>query len=209
MHANTAQAEKAQHAWEAANDVISRLSSEQHQELSRVLNSIEELNSLLYSSTAQTASSLHSTASALSTELVWLPLLFNLFLFNLSQQSALLSVHDLTSLPDIYARLLNTHSALTTSQAAQELRQHQLLVTLEALETRVNAMVDKMLAGAARVERSLDDADTRIQTMGGVFNKSYLSLGILTFSLVLWIGHNNLRSLSGGVGMIGKTSSHL
>lgn len=57
------------------------------------------------------------------------------------------------------------------------------------------------------MEKSLDDAETRIQGMAGLFGRSSFALGTLAFSLVLWLGRDNWRSMAGGVGVIGNIRS--
>lgn len=64
-------------------------------------------------------------------------------------------------------------------------------------------MVSTMLTSASKVEKSLDDAENRIQSMGGLFGSNSLSLGVLAFSLALWLGKQNWRSTTGVFGILG------
>lgn len=45
--------------------------------------------------------------------------------------------------------------------------------------------------------------------MAGLFGRSSVALGTLAFSLVLWLGRENWRSMAGGIGVIGNTHSFL
>ncbi|KAF8243185.1 hypothetical protein K440DRAFT_637719 [Wilcoxina mikolae CBS 423.85] len=199
---------KVEEAWKEADQSISLRSNEHHQELSKavqVVNQVRnrshiqkftkaeiqmQINTILASTTLKSAQDLNDAAKSLSADL----------------ELAELSTHQLSSLSTLYVNLLTTQDALSESQKEQEALQNRLLQSLELLEPRIEQMVSTMLSSASKVEKSLDDAENRIQSMGGIIGTNSLSLGILAFSLVLWLGRENWRSMAGIVGVLVGTS---
>ncbi|KAF8539790.1 Tht1-like nuclear fusion protein-domain-containing protein [Trichophaea hybrida] len=177
---------KVEEAWKEADQSISLRSNEHHQQLSKTVQVVNQINTILASTTLKSAQDLNDAAKSLSTDL----------------ELAVLSTHQLASLSTLYVNLLANQDALSKSQREQETLQNRLLQSLELLEPRIEQMVSTMLSSASKVEKSLDDAENRIQSMGGIIGTNSLSLGVLAFSLVLWLGRENWRSMAGIVGFL-------
>lgn len=185
--------------------MISQASTEQHRGLSNVVHTIEEvrhhscrstvdannsyqINTLLKATAEKSVQSLDETAESLSVALT----------------NAVVTANDLSALSILYTSLLSTHEAMLRTQEAAESRQQELLTTIAKLEPRINGMASTLLLSAEKIEKSLDDAETRLQSMGGMWNKNAAALILMALSAALWFGRENWRGALGIAGLMSE-----
>lgn len=120
------------------------------------------------------------------------------------KKSAIAASNQLSTLPEIYSRLVGSLELLSDSQREQEERHTRLVKVLDDLEPRIQTMVDFMLTGAAKVGQSLDEADNRLQSLG-TFSNKLISFAMLALSLALWMGRDMGRYILGTVGICGMS----
>lgn len=155
-------------------------------------NNSSQMDSLLQAAAEKSARSLDEKAETLSVAL----------------SNAVLIANDLSSLPAVYSALLLTHEALQRSQESlqrsQDAAEARVLNTVAELEQKVNGIASGLLLSTEKVSKALGDADTRLQTMGGMWNKNSMALTLMAFSMALWVGRENWRSAMAIAGIIGE-----
>jgi hypothetical protein len=105
---------------------------------------------------------------------------------------AAIDVQDLSTLPYLFEVLAQKSEEFARNQEAAEAR----------LEARERAMMATMDLLDARVEKSLDNANNRIQGLGG--SRDSLGVGMMLMSLPLWLGGDNWRGAFAAVVFTGK-----
>jgi hypothetical protein len=115
---------------------------------------------------------------------------------------AALNTNKLSSLSEVYSSLVAAQSSIADSQAELAERQQHVMYSLEILGPQIDQMVFTLSAKTDRLEKSLDNAEVRINSISGMGNKRTMAVGILAVSLAVWLGRDNWRSATGVVGVL-------
>ncbi|KAA8909652.1 hypothetical protein FN846DRAFT_905483 [Sphaerosporella brunnea] len=179
-------AEKIRQSREETDTVLAESAKSNHRDFERAMESIDEINAALSGTTFKSVRTLQEAIDDVSTAL----------------SHAAIDAQDLSSLRAVFDSLIQTHEKLERSQDAVDVRQRELQETLASLEPRINEMVTALHLSVEKVGKSLDDADNRIQALGGIWNRNSMALALIGFSMALWLGRENWRNTVGVMGVI-------
>jgi hypothetical protein len=112
---------------------------------------------------------------------------------------AAIDVQDLSTLPYLFEVLAKKSEEVARNQEEFARNQEAAEARLEARERAMMATMDSL---DARVEKSLDNANNRIQGLGG--SRDSLGVGMMLMSLPLWLGRDSWRGAFAAVVFTGK-----